>query len=190
MENLTSKISLLIICIFLSACTHDGQYLKKALKQYHNQDFKNALLNFEKSCLQGQIYACKMTASLYQEGKTTEKSKAKALKALEYACKWGDTFSCNIALRSYQQLKLYSTAIKMIEYACQGGDARACTKFALYHYKNNTLPASLEFSSKACYGGDIYGCELYLAIGESQLDSQKLESIKKQVKKLNPQLKN
>lgn len=174
-----------LLCLFLCACSQKEDHLKEALEQYHNRDFKSALYNFEKSCLQGKIYSCKMTASIYFDGKAGEKSKAKSLKALEYACKWGDTSSCDIAYRSYFAISLFPLAHKMLEYGCQGGDSKACLQLAIHSYKEKNLSSSLELASKSCYGGNLKGCKLYLAIAEShKIQTQKIKMIEKQIKKI------
>lgn len=185
MGNLIFKILLFTsLAFFFSACKEEN--LKTAIKQYKDRDFKNALFNFEKACLQGQIYACKMTASMYLHAKGTEASKAKSLKALEYACQWGDTLSCKITYKTYKALSLHQIANQMLQHGCQGGDSTLCVQLAINAYKNNDIKASLELANKACYGGNLQGCNLYLVLIEKhQKDPQKIKLIEKQIQKLN-----
>lgn len=185
-----SRFFLLISLFFFVACKGKVENLKTAIDKYQDRNFKEALFYFEKSCLEGQIYACKMTASLYLDGKAGNKSKAKALKALEYACQWGDTASCKITYHSYQTLSLYPLANKMLEYGCQGGESELCSKLALNFYKKKDYKNSLQTANKACYGGSLKGCQLYLALTEKyNPDPLKIKMAMQQIQKLTPQTK-
>lgn len=140
-------------------------HLQKANKLYSKRDFQEALFHYEQACLEGEIYACKMTAAIYQEDKhNIPSSKAKALKALESACSYGDLPSCKITYKAYTLLNLKDLAHKTLQYSCKGGDASSCLKLAQNLYSPKEFQQSLELAKKACYGGSIQGCELAIAI--------------------------
>ncbi|VEJ24324.1 putative Sel1 repeat domain-containing protein [Helicobacter cholecystus] len=190
MGNFLSKVFLVTLVIVLSGCKGKVENLKEALSKYQDRNFKEALFYFERACLEGQIYACQMTASLYLNGKAGSKSKAKSLKALEYACQWGDTSSCKITYHSYNTLALSPLANKMLEYGCQGGESELCSQLALNLYKNKNFKSSLETANKACYGGSLKGCHFYLALAQKyNPDPLKIKAIEIQIQKLIPQKK-
>lgn len=186
-----SRLALFALVLFFSACKGKEENLKTAISKYQDRNFQEALFYFEKSCLEGQIYACKMTASIYLDGKAKNKSKAKALKALEYACQWGDTSSCRITYNSYYALSLYPLANKMLKYGCQGGASELCSKLALSFYQNKDYKNSLKVANKACYGGSLKGCEIYLALAQKyDPNPPKIKATQLQIQKLISQKKN
>lgn len=160
--------------------------LQKAEDFYSSRDFKDALLYYEKACLDGEVYACKMTALMHQEGKhSIPISKAKAFKALEFACKYGDLNSCKIVYKAYTILKLKDMAQRVLEYSCQGGEASSCLKLAKNAFTPKDYKPSLELATKACYGGESKGCQLAIAIIQRfDPKSLNLRGLEKQLKLL------
>lgn len=160
--------------------------LQKANRLYAKRDFKEALFHYEQACLEGEIYACKMVATLYQEGKHhLPLSKAKALKALETACSYGDLPSCKITYKAYNLLKLQDLANKVLQYSCRGGEVSSCLQLAQTLYSPKNYKDSLELSTKACYGGNIQGCKLAIAITQRfNPPTSNLKGLEKQLKLL------
>lgn len=158
-----ATLFLLLISFWLGGCKQT--HLQKANELYESRDFKEALFHYEKACLEGEIYACKMTASLYQEDKhAITSSKAKAIKALEFACQYGDLPSCQIVYKAYELLGLKKLAQQTLEYACKGGEASSCLKLALALYSPKKFETSLELATKSCYGGEERGCKLAITL--------------------------
>lgn len=167
-------------------CACKQTHIQKANKLYNKRDFQEALFHYEQACLEGEIYACKMTATLYQEDKhSIPSSKAKALKALESACSYGDLPSCKIAYKAYNLLNLKDLAYKVLQYSCKGGDVTSCLKLAQTLYSPKDYKQSLELATKACYGGSTQGCDLAIAITQKfNPPSSNLRGLEKQLKLL------
>ncbi|RDU70539.1 sel1 repeat family protein [Helicobacter brantae] len=175
---------LVLVLLALSGCKQNN--LEKANKLYQKRDFTQALFHYEKACLEGEIYACKMSAFLHQEGKhSIPMSKAKAIKALEFACQYGDLPSCKITLRAYNLLHLKDLSQKVLGYSCQGGDATSCLQLAQTLYNPKDYKPSLELATKSCYGGEKRGCKLAIALLERfEPKSSSLNGLQKQLELL------
>ncbi len=149
----------LLCVLILSGCKSE---IQKGKEFYEKGEFEKALPYFEDSCLRGAEESCRVSASIYSRQKT-DLAKAKALKALEIACKDGDLSSCSIASSAYFGLKLFDQAIELWTYACRGGDPLSCLNLAVEYYRGRFIPRnekkSLEFFIKACYGGEKKACE-------------------------------
>lgn len=175
-----------LIAFALLLCGCKQSHLQKANKLYNKRDFQEALFHYEQACLEGEIFACKMTATLYQEDKhNIPSSKAKALKALESACSYGDLPSCKIVYKAYTLLNLKDLAQKTLHYSCKGGDATSCLKLAQRLYSPKNFQQSLELATKACYGGSERGCKLAIALTQRfNPPTSNLKGLEKQLKLL------
>lgn len=179
------KIGVFVFLLFaLSGCKESN--LEKANHLYKKRDFTQALYHYEKACLEGEIYACKMSAFLHQEGKhSIPLSKAKALKSLEFACQYGDLPSCQIVYKAYNLIGLKDLAQKVLGYSCQGGNATSCLKLAQKSYNPKDYEPSLGLAIKSCYGGEKRGCELAITLLKRfEPKSTSLNGLQKQLKLL------
>lgn len=180
------KSLFLFLSLAFLLCGCKQSHLQKANKLYSKRDFQEALFHYEQACLEGEIYACKMTATIYQEDKhNIPSSKAKALKALESACSYGDLSSCKIVYKAYTLLNLKDLAHKTLQYSCKGGDATSCLKLAQSLYSPKNYQKSLELATKACYGGSEKGCRLAITITQRfNPPASNLKGLEKQLKLL------
>ena len=167
------KIAILIFRLLLCALILTGckNGVQKGKELYIRGEMQKALPYFEDSCLRGIRESCRVSASIYAK-QNTNLAKAKALKALEIACKDGDLSSCSIVSRSYFELKLFDRAIELWTFACRGGDPLSCLNLAMEYYSGRLIKRdekkSLELFVKACYGGEKKACKIAMEITKDQ----------------------
>lgn len=146
--------------------------LQEGVERYEKRDFKEALGFLERSCIVEGGYGCDLTAYLYASGKGgVGVSHSKALKALEYACNYGNVKMCHIVYKAYENIGLHQEAIAMQERACKGGDFGACFELSKEYFwgKNvaKDFEQSLDLAYKSCYGGSSKGCSIAIAFCEN-----------------------
>lgn len=172
---------LFVFVLFFTACSEPPD--KKGFLLYQEGKIQEALPFLEKSCIQRNIDACKLTALIYANQKTPN-NRAKMLQALNLACKYGEISSCHFVAKAYELISLYPQKIGALENGCQWGDPMLCFKLGGHYFQGNGVKKSpqkaLELWIKSCYGGKKQGCDLALSLlQEKDPSDPQLLSLKK-----------
>lgn len=145
-----------VCCIFLIGCKE--------------RDLKS-IQSLEEKCVQYDASSCLKVASFYAK-EQKPLNRLKVLKALDWACKYGDTLSCEVIARSYFAIQKNDLAIRSLGLGCQGGSSLLCFRLAKEYFKGQYIKKdhnrSYELFTKACYGGNLQGCKAAIAMAKQK----------------------
>ena len=132
---------------------------------------------YEKSCNLKDGLGCNALGTLYQEGKSIDKSEQKAFSYFEKACSLKVSDGCmNLGLMykntpGKNNKPDYKSAIKYLEMSCNMNNGLACGYLGLMHEKGEGVERSYRrgkvYYDKSCALKSSFGCDM----------SQKLDDI-------------
>lgn len=179
----------IILCILISSiCVYAG-FLEDGISAYSQGEYKEATLNYEKSCNEDNAEGCFKLGYMYENKQKVKQDFQKAFELYDKACSLGNARGCykmGLCFDKGGIIKVEQDYLKAESYykkSCEYGFPLACYNLGgIYQYSFNPKQNKenmMKMFTKACDDGIMLGCYKLGNIYEGKQKDKAIEWYKK-----------